>query len=115
MKLKLLIFAGVAGIVLSGCQTERPATGKVFQKLGEQCQKYGFKPGSDQFAACIYQMDQTRISRNRASRMAFAQGLGQVGAQMQQNANNQAMINAMNRPRTCYTSGFGSTLTTRCY
>ena len=109
MKFRLIAaFAAVAA--LSSCQSESPAKGKTLAAIEAQCTAYGFKPGTDVYAACVYQSDQ-----NRNARLRFAAALAQTGQQMQQNASNQAMVNAMNRPRTCYTTGYGSTLTTRCY
>jgi uncharacterized lipoprotein YajG len=104
-----------ACLLLAGCQSEKPATGKVLAEIQAQCQAYGFQPGTDVFAACVYQSDQNRIAGNRNRRMAAAMMLQQTGQQMQQNAQNQQMINAMNRPRTCTTTGFGNTLRTTCY
>jgi len=114
MKFRLITaFAAVAA--LSSCQSESPAKGKTLAAIEAQCTAYGFKPGTDVYAACVYQSDQNRINQNRNARLRFAAALAQTGQQMQQNASNQAMVNAMNRPRTCYTTGYGSTLTTRCY
>jgi len=114
MKFRLIAaFAAVAA--LSSCQSESPAKGKTLAAIEAQCTAYGFKPGTDVYAACVYQSDQNRINQNRNARLRFAAALAQTGQQMQENASNQAMVNAMNRPRTCYTTGYGSTLTTRCY
>lgn len=114
MKLKLVaVFACL--FVLEGCQSESPATGKTLAAIQSQCAAYGFKPGTDVYATCIFQADQNRINANRDARLRMAAALQQTGAQMQQNANQQAMINAMNRPRTCTTTGYGNTLRTQCY
>lgn len=98
-----------ACIALSGCQSESPAKGDTLAKLQARCAAYGFKPGTDAYAACIYQSDQNRIAQNRDARLRFAAAMQQAGAQMQANA-------AANRPRTCYTSkGYGNTYRTTCY
>lgn len=104
-------FVGViaACVALSGCQSESPAKGETLVKMQAQCAAYGFKPGTDVYAACVYQSDQNRISQNRDARLRFAAAMQNAGAQMQANA-------AANRPKTCYTSkGYGNNYTTRCY
>lgn len=79
------------------------------QKLGETCQAYGFKPGTDQFAQCIFQLDQNRIAENRRRRIAVGEALSEAGDNMQRNA-------AANRPINCTsTPGYGGTVQTRCY
>lgn len=114
MKLKF-VWPLAAAVMVAGCQSEKPAQGKVLAQITAQCEAYGFKPGTDAFAACVYQSDQNRIAGNREQRLRTAAALQQFGNQMQQNAQNQQMINAMNRPRTCTTTGFGNTLRTTCY
>lgn len=108
MDLKLIsVLAAFAA--LAGCQSESPAKGETLAKMQAQCAAYGFKPGTDVYAACVYQSDQNRITENRNARLRFAAALQQTGAQMQANA-------AANRPRTCYTSpAYGNTLRTTCY
>lgn len=108
-------FFAIAMLALAGCQSEKPATGKVLAEINGQCAAYGFTPGTDAFAACVYQADQNRIDANRQKRMAFAMAMQNAGAQMQANANNQMMINAMNRPRNCTSRMVGTTLQTQCY
>ena len=114
MKFKF-ISAVVACLAIAGCQSEKPAAGKVLAEINAQCQAYGFKPGTDAFAGCVYQSDQNRISGNRERRLRTAAAFQQMGAQMQAQAQQQQMINAMNRSRTCYTTGYGNTLRTQCY
>lgn len=93
---------------MAGCVTEQPANQQLVQKLGEQCQSYGFKPGSDAFAACIFQLDQNRIAKNRQTRMAVAEALSEAGEDMQRNA-------ASNRPVSCNSIRVGNSVNTTCY
>lgn len=108
--------AWVFGIVclLTGCQSEQPANQVQAQKLGETCQAYGFKPGTDQFAVCIFQLDQQRIASNRQRRMAIGAAMGNMGAQMQ-------AAGAANRPINCTSTlsgtfvGHPNQVQTSCY
>jgi hypothetical protein len=100
--------------LVSGCQTEQPATQVQAQKLGESCQAYGFQPGTDQFAVCVFQLDQQRIASNRQRRMAIGMALGNAGAQMQAGA-------VANRPVNCTSTASGTfvgrptSVQTTCY
>jgi len=107
MRQKSLIVLVSLGM-LAGCQSEKSATGKTLADLQAQCTAYGFTPGTDVYAACVYQSDQNRIAQNRAARLRFAGAMQRIGQNMQAQA-------AANRPRTCYTNQMGSTLTTQCY
>ena len=117
MKRVVTTLAGIGLVVLAGCQSEQPATQEQAQKLGESCQAYGFKPGTEQFALCIFQLDQQRIASNRQRRMAIGAALAQTGANMQANARTQMMVNAMNRPVNCTSrrSYSGGPVYTSCY
>lgn len=109
MRLYVLMAAPAVLIALAGCQAESPAKGETLAKIKAQCEAYGFKPGTDVYAACVYQSDQNRITENRNARLRFAAAMQHAGAQMQANA-------AANRPKTCYTSkGYGNNFTTTCY
>lgn len=99
---RLLLAAGAA-ILLAGCQTEQPADQAQIQQLGETCQAYGFTPGSNEFATCIFQMDQQRMATNRQKRMAMAGALQQAGQSFQRNRVN------------CTTRPIGTTVYTNCY
>ncbi len=112
--MKIILVLASLTIAASGCVAERPAQGDTLAKIQLTCQGYGFQPGTPNFAACVMQLDQNRISENINRRRAFGAALQNMGNQMQANAQNQAMINAMNRPRTCRTTGYGTTLTTVC-
>lgn len=104
--MKFRYFA-IALLALAGCQSEKPATGKVLAEINGQCAAYGFKPGTDAFAACVYQADQNRIDANRNRRMMAGMALHNMGVQMQ--------ANAVIRPRTCTSRMVGATLQTQCY
>lgn len=112
---KIVIVAALSAS-LYGCATEQPANPEQFQKLGETCQKYGFKPGSDQFAACIYQLDQQRIADNRQRRMAAAMAMQGMSNSFNANAaamNQQAIAN---RQVNCTsTPGMNGVVRTACY
>lgn len=110
--------AWVFGVVvlIAGCQSEQPATQAQAQKLGETCQAYGFKPGTDQFALCIFQLDQQRIASNRQRRMAIGAAMGNMGASMQAAGAQQAALAAANRPVNCTsTRGLNGSIQTSCY
>jgi hypothetical protein len=108
--------AALSLLALSGCIAEQPATGDTLAKIDNQCKAYGFKPGTDQFSGCILQLDQNRIASNRQARTALGQAMSDTGAQMQQNAANQQMINAANRPLNCTsTPSYGGAVRTSCY
>jgi hypothetical protein len=105
--MKRSIFAVfLASTLVSACQSEMPAKGEELSKLKAQCETYGFAPGSSQYAACLLELDQTRINRNIDRRKAFGAALSGIGNGMQ----------AANRNRiTCNTSPIGRSYTTRCY
>lgn len=100
--------------VLASCTTDRPADQQQVQKLGEQCMVYGFKPGTDAFNACIFQLDQSRIAENRRKRMVIAGAFSDMGDEMQANARNQQLVNAMNKPVNCTSTRYGGTVRTNC-
>lgn len=99
-------------LALAGCVTEQPANAVMTQKLAATCQGYGFRPGTEAHASCIFQLDQQRISSNRARRMAFADALADTGAQMQANAAAAPVyrpVNCTSRP------GMNGVVRTSCY
>lgn len=110
--------ASLIGVVfglaaLTACVSEQPATQAQAQKLGETCQAYGFRPGTDTFAACIFQLDQQRIGSNRQRRMTAGMAMANAGSQMQANAARAPMIRT---PMTCTsTPGLNGALHTSCY
>lgn len=53
--------AVVSLLALTACVSQ-PANPKQMANHSMACQAYGFKPGSDQFAACMFQMDQNRMA-----------------------------------------------------
>lgn len=91
---------------LTGCVTEQPATGPALAKLQETCTSYGFKAGTDTFNACVFQLDQKRMSNARDSRMAVAASLQQMGNNMQANAARQT---------NCSYRRIGNTIQQYCY
>ena len=101
---------------LTACVAEQPATGEKLVSLQNQCKAYGFKAGSDNLNACVFQLDQNRIASNRQKRIAFGEALSDTGYQMQENARTQQLINATNRPLNCTsTPSYGGTVKTSCY
>jgi len=117
--MKRLIVPMISLLVLvAGCQTEAPATGETAKKLAASCTGYGFKPGTQEHAMCVYQLDQQRIAGNRNRRMAVGMAMAGMGAGMQRNA---AMMSA-NRPVNCtstpnstWVGGPASSVSTTCY
>lgn len=108
----LKIFSVVAlAITICGCSTTTPE-----QRLAANqgaCTGYGFKAGTDAYAACMMQMDLADQEDDYRRRQALADGLSEMGQSMQRN-----------RPVTCNTYGsarntFGNTVygnsTTTCY
>lgn len=96
-------------VFLAGCVSEQPASQEQVQKLGETCQTYGFKPGTDQFNACIFQLDRDRIAENRRKRLAVANALSQSGAALQRNAVSSGPVRCTSTP------GLNGTVRTNCY
>ena len=94
----------LACLGLSACQTEQPANPAMAQKLGETCKAYGFKSGTPEFAACIFNLDQQRIANNRQRRMAVGQALSNMGQGMQ-----------ARRGTNCNSVIYGNVVRTNCY
>lgn len=101
-----LIIVVVASIGLASCQSEKPATGKTLEALGAQCSAYGFKKGSQEFATCLMQLDQSRIQTNIAKRQAVGEALGNIGEGMQRSSRNTV---------NCTSTKVGYSVQTRCY
>lgn len=94
MKLLLAVAATAGCFALSAT----PSRAELFHKLhaahdDEFCQSIGAKPGTSLYVQCRLERDEQRQAGARAA----------FGTYM------------MNRPKTCYTSGFGNVLTTHCY
>lgn len=102
----LAIFSGVLALV--GCQSERAADPSQLQQMSAICQSYGFKSGTDPFAACMLQLDQARIAEAQRRRLAVADSLDDMSQSFYRNA--QA-----SRPVTCTSNRMGNTITTNCY
>ncbi|MES5044086.1 hypothetical protein ABVB72_02260 [Rhizobium nepotum] len=102
--MKIFFGAACAVVALSGCVAEQPATGQDLANIHASCRNYGFKQGTEQYTACVYDMDQRRISSNRDRRLRFANSMSMMGAGIQAQNN----INAMSRPinTTCSRNGY---------
>lgn len=105
MKIKAIATITMA-LALSACVTEQPATGPALEKLQESCAGYGFKAGTDAFNTCVMQLDQQRMSNARQNRMAAAESMQQIGANMQANAR---------RNTSCTYNRIGNTIQQYCY
>lgn len=114
--MRRLLLVGLSALMLTGCITEQPATGAAAAKLAETCKSYGFKPGTDQFAVCVFQLDQNRMASNRQRRMAIGAAMAGTGAQMQANAARQSALATASRPTTCRSvAAAGGVVNTTCY
>jgi len=71
----------LVAIFLSGCATQ--------EQLAKQCSDYGFRPGTDNHAQCVMNLEAQAYQRGAAAQQILLQ----------------------TRPKTCYT--FGATQT--CY
>lgn len=108
--MKNVILAIGAALVLSACQTTSPEVRMAQQK--SSCEGYGFKAGSDAYAACMMQLDIAAKQEDRERQRAIGEAFSEMGNSMQKN-----------RPVTCNTYGnanrFGSSVygnsTTTCY
>lgn len=95
--MRYLLLLAALGVAVSACQSEQPATGATAAKLGATCAGYGFKPGTDSYSACVFQLDQNRIAENYNRRMRVAAALSAAGAASQPP-----------RPVTCTRTTWGS-------
>lgn len=59
-----LIFAALSGLVLTACVSATPAERRAADAA--QCQSYGFRTGTDAFAACLQRIDLSRAADRRA-------------------------------------------------
>ena len=97
---------GILTLALSACVTEQPAKGVALTKLQESCAAYGFKAETEAFNLCVMQLDQQRMSNARQNRMAAAESLQQIGANMQANSA---------RATSCRYNRIGNTIQQYCY
>lgn len=97
--MKRIVYLVLSVAFLPSCVTEQPANPQMVEKLGRQCETYGFKPGTPEYSACILQLDQNRIAQNRENRQRF-------GAALQEAARRN--VNCTSRP-------IGNTVYTNCY
>ena len=77
----------------------------------KQCSAYGHKPGSDGMTRCIQETAMVGRQSADARAASFNQGLANASAIYQQNA----AINAMNRPRMTTCNQFGHTVNCTSY
>lgn len=93
--MKLLVIAACA-LGLAGCVS--------VEEDGESCEGYGFKSGSDAYAACMMELD-TRRSDKRAA----------FGAALQTAGNNYSAAMRPPRPVNCTYTGYGNSVRQACY
>ncbi len=55
----------VTAVALSGCVSVSPAERRAADE--NQCRSYGFRPGTDAFAACLQRIDLSRAADRRAA------------------------------------------------
>lgn len=107
---KLVLLVGAA-VLLAGCQTTSPEVRLANNNAA--CSGYGFKAGTDAYAACMMQKDRDDEAEARQRQRAIGAALSDMGKSMQQ----------QNRSVTCNTYGtanrFGNSAygnsTTTCY
>lgn len=97
-------------LFLFGCNSG-PANQAQIQKMGNACQAYGFKPGTDLFAACVFRLDQSRMASNQQARMAVGQSMQAAGAAI---ANSSPPPRLYNHVRCTSSPGLNGTVKTRC-
>ncbi len=98
-----------SALFISGCTktvdemsySERVALAKGIE---ESCVKQGTVPGTPEYSACLDIEAQREITGRANTQQRQRAALRNLGNQMQENARNQALVDAMNRPRTtdCY-------------
>lgn len=99
----------LALFALAGCQELQQARGPQLEQIGQTCRAYGFKPETDAFTQCVFQLDQTRIANNRAAIQSITDD-----AQARSNAWMQRT--AVNRPKMCNSTPVaGGGFMTSCY
>lgn len=119
------VLAAGAVLLLAGCQTQQISEMNYTQrkelagKLVQRCIDQGVKLGSAEMQTCTWAEAQAEnAKRQNARRQMAAMGaaMQNAGNQMQANARNQQLINAMNRPVNCTsTSGGYGMVRTTCY
>lgn len=124
---RMRTFLVVAALLpLAACQTkpiaemgysERQA---LANQIIDRCLAQGVPLQSRQMEACLkaeVQSEHATRSRNLERRQRFADGLGQVGEDMQRQADRQALMNAATARRnvSCTSTGYGSIVRTNCY
>jgi hypothetical protein len=102
--MKLLVLLALT-LLLSACMGRSPVERRA--EAQNACTRYGFKPGTDQYAQCMMQLDLIMQEQDADRRQALAEGLRRMGE------------NARNNRVTCNTSAsvygnFGNSTTT-CY
>ncbi len=86
--MKSLLSMTIAAIALIGCaseaqmkQWEQERVEKEAQRMAameNQCSKYGFRRGTDQFAQCLLRLDQADKQREAAEDAAFAAAINKA-------------------------------------
>jgi len=89
-----------------------PALAQPQQQDIATCRAYGFKPGTDNFAGCMMQLDQQRQNDQKQRLRAFGLALGMFGRSLQQPA---APAYVPPRQLNCTSQNFGGIVHTNCY
>jgi len=90
---------------LAGCQAA--PTPESAARDTEACQAYGFAPGSEGMAACMFHLDQDRREQRRERWAAVGVGLQNYGNAMQHSYRAPVYTN-------CSSSRLGMSVQTRC-
>lgn len=108
--MKNLIAVLCAALVLAGCQTTTPEARLAGHKTA--CAGYGFKDGTDAYAACMMQMDRDAANEDRRKRQVIADAFSDMGKSMQQPQ--RVTCNTYGTARPSYGTVYGQSTTT-CY
>jgi hypothetical protein len=94
--MRALLIAGAAVLLLSACASET----EIAQK---NCAAAGFQEGTNEYADCV----RKDVDLQLRQEIAISDALGRAGQSLQQQSQQQQLINAINKPVTCY-GGYGS-------
>lgn len=125
--MKKMAALALAVVSLAGCTktvdemsySERVALGK---SIEQNCVSQGTVPGTAEYGQCL-QVEANREvygriraqQRERAALAADAAALRSTGEQMQANARNQQIVNALNRPTTTNCTRYGNNVRCNTY